>query len=367
MANELDYTMLSSALAPLVKAQEAMAMRPQKSKVVTTSTPYALEDLLALRGMIGPESERLDRALKDRENFGYSFANALAGLPQQQGPGSWVSALGRGFGAGYTGRTNAEIDRAQQAYDAKMKDITTRLAIDKAMGDKQEQEITYKEMPYGGGKSSSQGGGVGGGSFGGIDFSSFSKSVGYDPVKNQINFDMMDRLALNLPEKTAGQALTKAGVGAIADIDNTTSQLNQLYGDISENIVKGKMLNFIQRAGGVRVADTPEEQEKIIGPLINHKSMRQKELYAAIDQSRNAFVAIALPKFIAEGYKDVTPQDLINLYNSAFTVPIGMEKQGMYNIQNKDKYGVKESASQPQSSADVSVDLDAFYNSIGGQ
>ena len=161
---ENEYNNLSSLLGGAI---QAMATRPQKTSALTTTsavqTPYALDDLLAMRDKIGSSTERLNEALKARENFGYSLASALGAIPQQQGAGSWLSDLARGFGAGATARTNAAIDRAQKVYEAEMKDLANRAALDKTMGEKttttQKQEIGYTPMEYGtgstGGKSGS--------------------------------------------------------------------------------------------------------------------------------------------------------------------------------------------------------------------
>lgn len=170
MADNINEYALSSVLAPFAEAQMAMANRPQKSSVVTdtfsTSTPYALEDLIAARDSLGTATRNLDEALKAREGLGYTLASALSAIPEQQGYGSWLSALGRSFGAGLGARTNAEIDRAQKVYDAQMKDLATRLAYDKAMGEtsiqRQNQNIGYTNVP-GTGKGGITGGGTGGG------------------------------------------------------------------------------------------------------------------------------------------------------------------------------------------------------------
>lgn len=351
MANELDYTMLSSALAPLVEAQHAMAMRPQKSRVVTTSTPYALEDLLTLRTMIGPETARLDRALKNRENFGYSFANALSSIPQQQGPGSWVSALARGLGAGYTGRTNAEIDRAQQAYDAKMKDITTRLAIDKAMGDKQTQVIRYDEMPYGMGSGSKTAQGKGVDSVGGVQQNNFGRSVGYDPVENLPDFGPVTRAALSEDQLGVMKYLPYAQSAAKGLTDKTATQLQSTWSDISDNILSGRVLDFVGKAGGVRVADTPAEQEFIFGPIRNYQNMSKRQLQAGLKQARNNFVASGMNKVsMANQLREqqglpkleITEDELKTWWNSAFSVPEGKQTEKMYNVQNPPAVKTKE-------------------------
>lgn len=153
----VDYGSLATLLAPQTQALQALAMRPQKTSATTTttstSTPYALEDLVATRNRIGESTRALDDALKARETFGYTLANALASAPQQQGAGSWLSDFVRGFGGGMSARTNAAIDRAQKKYEAEMKDLADILAFDKAMGETttqtQNQVMGYTPMEYG--------------------------------------------------------------------------------------------------------------------------------------------------------------------------------------------------------------------------
>lgn len=161
MANEIDYATIESLLAPQTQALQALAMRPQKTSayITTTTTPYARENMIENRDRIGLARQELDNALKGRETIGYSLANALASVPQQQGYGSWLTDFARGLGTGATGRTNARIDRMQKAYENEMKDLAEILAFDKAMGETQVQNqiMGYDQMAYGtGGKGAGQ-------------------------------------------------------------------------------------------------------------------------------------------------------------------------------------------------------------------
>ena len=205
MADNMENYALSSVLAPFVEAQMAMANRPQKSSVVTdtfsTSTPYALEDLTAARDSLGTATRNLDEALKAREGLGYTLASALSAIPEQQGYGSWLSNLGRSFGAGLGARTNAAVDRAQKVYDAEMKDLANRLAFDKAMGEtttqSQAQQIGYTPMEYNGAGKVAGAQGAGAGSLNGVQQNNFGRSVGYDPVENLPDFGPVTRAALS--------------------------------------------------------------------------------------------------------------------------------------------------------------------------
>lgn len=144
----------------LLNVAEAIATRPQKESVVTTttstSTPRALENMIANRDRIGQATRDLDEALKARESFGYTLANALASTPQRQGYGSWLSDFASSFGSTASARTNARVDRAMKRYENEMKDLAEILAYDKAMGETQtqyqNQRTDYKDMPYAGGK-----------------------------------------------------------------------------------------------------------------------------------------------------------------------------------------------------------------------
>ena len=149
--------MLATRDNALAGAINAYATRPQKTSVITdttsTSTPYALADMLATRGKIGAATRELDDALKMRESTAYSLANALASVPQQQGYGSWLTDFARSFGGGMSTPFNARVDRAQKKYESEMKDLADILAFDKAMGETttqtQNQVMGYTPMEYG--------------------------------------------------------------------------------------------------------------------------------------------------------------------------------------------------------------------------
>lgn len=129
-------------------ALNAIASRPQKQTQVTTTAPVEFADMLARRNQIGAERAMLNEALKQRETFGYGLANALASMPAQQGAGSWLGDFARGFGSAFNARANAAIDRAKQDYETAQADLATALAFDKAMGDVQQQNIGYTDVPY---------------------------------------------------------------------------------------------------------------------------------------------------------------------------------------------------------------------------
>lgn len=341
MANGFDSLTLEAILAPQTQALQALAMRPQKTSAKTTTTstsaPYALEDLIATRNRIGESTRALDDALKARETFGYTLANALASVPQQQGAGSWLSDFARGFGGGMSARTNAAIDRAQKKYEAEMKDLADILAFDKAMGETttqtQNQVMGYTPMEYGTAGGTKAASGQGAGSLNGIQQNNFGRSVGYDPVENLPDFGPVTRAALS--EEQVNPLLKYVGGQAIAKglADKTATELQSTWSDISDNILSGRVLDFVGKAGSIRVADTPAEQEFIFGPIRNYQNMTKSQLQAGLKQARNNFVAAGLNKAKQQGI-EVSENELKTWWNSAFSVPEGKQTEKMYNVQN---------------------------------
>lgn len=129
-------------MSPLLSLASA-ATKPIKNRQVQVSTPLEREHILSLRDKIGQPASELDNALKAREGFGYTLANALSGIPQQQGAGSWLSDFARAFGGAMASPTNAMVDRAEKKYQTAMKDFANSLLIDKAAGDKVVTDLGY--------------------------------------------------------------------------------------------------------------------------------------------------------------------------------------------------------------------------------
>jgi hypothetical protein len=193
----VDYSSLAGLLAPQTQALQALAMRPQKTSAVTTttssSTPRALQNMIENRDKIRTASRELDDALKARETLGYTLASALSNVPQQHGYGSWLSDFARSLGASGKMLTDAKMSREQLKRQNEMEDLAEILAYDKAMGDigtqTQRQEIGYTELPWPASMSKTgTGKGVGTDSLGGVQSTSFGRSVGYDPAENLPDF-----------------------------------------------------------------------------------------------------------------------------------------------------------------------------------
>ena len=322
-------------------AIQAQAMRPMKSSTITSSVsenkPFALNDLINTRMQIGNARKNLDDALKARESFGYSLLDALSDIQADPTPGSWLASGIRGFARGGNAAKNFAIDRAQRAYENEMKDLANILAFDKAMGDTttqtQRQDIGYEPMEYGTAKAG-QSKGTGSDSLSGIQTTNFGRSVGYDPVENLPDFGPVTRAALSEEELGTMKYVPFAQSIAKGLTDKTATQLQSTWSDISDNILSGKVLDFVGKAGGIRVADTPAEQEFIFGPIRNYKNMTPSQLKQGLTQSRNNFVAAGLNKARQLGV-DISEDELINWWNSSFSVPKGLESEKMYNIQNK--------------------------------
>lgn len=319
---------------------EAIATRPQKTSTftTTTSTPYAREDMIKNRDRIGTARQNLADILKLREKPLYSVANALSAVPEQQGAGSWLSNLVRGFGAGATSHTNTMVDRAQKEYEAEMQDLAQILAYDKAMGDTQTQSQTmgYTPMEYAGG--SGKGGAKKGGgadTISGIPTKSFGRSRGYDPVADFKDFSPITRAAANNEQIGMGNWLNIPGSASFLKglAGDSSADLQTLHSDIADNLVSGKILDYINNVGSVRVADTKEEKDAIFGPLANYKEMSSEELKNAINQARNNFVTSVKNQYRAAG-QDIDTDYLQNLFNSAFTVPKSLKTEKRYNIQD---------------------------------
>ena len=322
-------------------AIEAQAMRPQKTSTVTTSsstnTPYALADLLATRAKIGAASQGVADALRAQENPWYATLKALGQVQGSNEPGKWLESGLRGFSTGGTMLNDIKTANAQKMYENELKDLANILAFDKAMGDTttqmQRQEIAYTPMEYSTAKAG-QAKGTGSDSVAGIQTTNFGRSVGYDPVKNLPDYGPLTRAALSEEELGTMKYIPLAQSLAKGLTDKTATQLQSTWSDISDNILSGKVLDFVGKAGGIRVADTPAEQEFIFGPIRNYKNMTPNQLRQGLTQSRNNFVAAGLNKARQLGM-DISEEELMNWWNSSFSVPRGLETETMYNIQDK--------------------------------
>ena len=333
MADNMNEYALSSVLAPFAEAQLAMANRPQKDYVLTnttsTSTPYALEDLIAARDSLGTATRNLDEALKQRENFGYTLASALASVPQQEGYGSWLSSLGRSFGAGLGARTNAAVDRAQQIYDAQMKDLANRLAFDKAMGEtttqSQEQKIGY--LP---GTAT----GKGAGSDEVVKKIATATGEGTDPeefIKKYNTGGLVETIASNVDPQENPTFAANLIRNYVAPVN--TGARSALAQNMTDKIIGPKIQNMIQTMGGARGADTLREISTRIGPLGQLTSLGTQEQLGAIASAKTDVLDIINRDRTAVGMQPLTMEQFQPEWNKLFSGIATYDKK--YGEENK--------------------------------
>lgn len=363
-----DNGIASMLMADYVNAKNLEASRPMKASTTTIATtkPVEYQDMLKRRNQIGTATQTLNDILKQRETPLYGLGSLMAQMPEQSGPGSWLGSFARGLGGGLTFDTNAAIDRAQRNYENAQNDLQTALAFDRAMGDTQTQIQTNEYVPVeysiGRGGGSGSGGGSGLQTFAGIPTEGFGRSVGYDPVADLPDFTAITRAAANGEQLSLGSWLNIPGTAAVAKglAGQGSADLQTTYSDIADNILSGKILDFVQQAGSIRLADTEAERQSIFGPLQGYNNMSDVELRQAIDRSRNNFVSLGVKKAREQGRTDITPEVLTTLYNSAFTVPASLENSNRYNMQNVNKYNAN-STSVPVNTASPNNNNDDIW------
>jgi hypothetical protein len=357
MANEFDSLALEAIFAPQTQALQALAMRPQKRQTTTTSTstPYALEDLITTRNRIGESTRALDDALKARETFGYTLANALAGAPQQQGAGSWLSDFARGFGGGMSARTNAAIDRAQKKYEAEMKDLADILAFDKAMGETQTQNqiIDYKEMPWGnaGGKSGVQ---VGPDQV--VQNVATATGEGMDPeefIKQYNTGGFIESGASDVDARDNPTLAARFIRSAVAPIN--TGARSALAQNMTDKIIGPKVQNMIQNMGGARGADTLREVSTRIGPLAQITNLGTQEQLGAISAAKTDVLDIINRDRAAVGMQPLTMEQFQPAWNRLFTGIATYNKQ----------YGEKKSSKTEKQAVTQPVESQEDYSKYG--
>lgn len=357
MANDFDKMTLEAIFAPQAQALQALAMRPQKSQTTTTgtSTPYALEDLIATRNRIGESSRALDNTLKAREDFGYTLANALAGVPQQQGAGSWLSDFARGFGGGFSMPTNLAIDRAQKKYEAEMKDLADILAFDRAMGETQTQNqiIDYKEMPWGGANGKS---GVQSGPDQVVQNIATATGEGMDPeefIKQYNTGGFVESGASDVDARDNPTLAARFIRSAVAPIN--TGARSALAQNMTDKIIGPKVQNMIQTMGGARGADTLREVSTRIGPLAQITSLGTQEQLGAISAAKTDVLDIINRDRAAVGMQPLTMERFQPAWNRLFTGIATYNKQ----------YGGKETNKKEKRAVTQPVEAQEDYSKYG--
>lgn len=349
MADNINEYALSSVLAPFAEAQMAMANRPQKSSVITdtfsTSTPYALEDLITARDSLGTATRNLDEALKAREGLGYTLASALSAIPEQQGYGSWLSNLGRSFGAGLGARTNAAIDRAQKVYDAEMKDLANRLAFDKAMG-----ETTAQSQKQRIGYLGENGTGKGAGSDEVVRKIATATGEGTDPeefIKKYNTGGLIETTASNVDPQENPTLAAKLIRSYVAPVN--TGARSALAQNMTDKIIGPKVQNMIQNMGGARGADTLREVSTRIGPLAQLTSLGTQEQLGAISAAKTDVLDIINRDRIAGGMQPLTMEQFQPEWNKLFSGIATYDKEyGQEGKKEKSSVSVEQPAEEEE-------------------
>jgi len=338
--NYNDYG-IAAALGQLAQAQEAQAMRPQKSSVFTrttgTSTPRALEDMIMRRNLIGVNNQRLLDALKGRETAGYGISNALSQLAPVQGYGDWGANALRTLGAGIKGYTDSAIAREQVAQELAQKDLETALAFDKAMGETQtqtqDQTIGYTPMEYGtaGGKGSGQGGpdqivkNIATATGEGMDPEEFIKQYNTGGFIESGASDVDARDNPTLAARFIRSVVAPINTGA-------RSALSQ---NMTDKIIGPKIQNMIQNMGGARGADTLREVSTRIGPLAQITSLGTQEQLGAISAAKTDVLDIINRDRAAVGMQPLTMEQFQPAWNKLFTGIATYHKQYGENKSSK--------------------------------
>lgn len=361
MADNINYEILESIMAPQTQALQALAMRPQKSWQTTSTTsdsvPYALVDMIRSRDTIGDATARLNAALKPREKYLYSLGSALADLPQQQGPGSWLSAFGRGFGLGATARTNAAVDRAQKVYEAEMADLAERLAYDKAMGERQtqtqRQEMGYTEMPYG---TASTKGNIQSGPDQVIKNIATATGEGMDPedfIKEYNTGGFIESGASDVDARDNPTLAARFIRSAVVPVN--TGARSALSQNLTDKIIGPKIQNMIQNMGGARGADTLREVSTRIGPLAQITSLGTQEQLGAISAAKTDVLDIINRDRAAVGMQPLTMEQFQPAWNRLFTGIATYNKQ----------YGEKETKKKEKQTVTQPVKSQEDYSKYG--
>ena len=129
--------------SPLAGLLASANDKPLKEKQVATTKPTAYEDILKTRNSILGLSKELDDAMKIKETTGYSLANALANIPEQQGYGSWLSNFARSLGGAMSNVANNSVDRAKTKFTNDLNLAKAGLDFDKALGNTVTTDYEY--------------------------------------------------------------------------------------------------------------------------------------------------------------------------------------------------------------------------------
>ena len=361
MADNINEYALSSALAPFVQAQMAMAMRPQKSlqetNTISNTVPYALQDMLNARNTISNSTNELEKVLKLRESPWYATLKALGEVRGSSEPGKWLESGLRGLSTGYTSLDDIKAENAKLLRDARLEDLTQRLAYDKAMGEKQtqyqRQDIDYKEMPWGGagGKSGGQGGPdqV-------VQNIATATGEGMDPeefIKQYNTGGFIESGASDVDAQDNPTLIARFIRSAVAPTN--TGARSALSQNMTDKIIAPKIQNMIQNMGGARGADTLREVSTRIGPLAQITSLGTQEQLGAISAAKTDVLDIINRDRRAVGMQPLTMEQFQPAWNKLFTGIATYHKQ----------YGEKKSSKKEKQTVTQPVEAQEDYSKYG--
>ena len=357
MANEFDSLALEAILAPQTQALQTLAMRPQKNQTITTSTstPYALGDLLAVRDQLGGATQDLNNALKARENPWYATMKALGQVKGSPEYGSWLESGLKGLATGRTILDDIKLENAQSLYDARMKDLANRLAFDKAMGETQTQKqiIDYKEMPWGGAGGKS---GIQGGPDQVVQNIATATGEGMDPeefIKQYNTGGFIESGASDVDARDNPTLAARFIRSAVAPIN--TGARSALAQNMTDKIIGPKVQNMIQNMGGARGADTLREVSTRIGPLAQITSLGTQEQLGAVSAAKTDVLDIINRDRAAVGMQPLTMEQFQPAWNRLFTGIATYNKQ----------YGEKESNKKEKQAVTQPVEAQEDYSKYG--
>lgn len=329
--NYNDYG-IAAALGQLAQAQEAMATRPQKSSVfartTSTSTPRALEDMIARRNTIGANNMNLLNALKPRESFGYNVGASLADLTPVQGYGDWgVNAL-RAFGGAMNRPIDAAIARAQAERQMVNEDLKTALEFDKAMGETQQQTqnqtIDYKDLPYASGKM--QQGGVGGtGEWKDFDWTGLGPQ--FDLIKFvQDHPDLYNSVAQLATQTDENDKLTVLGILARQAMSDQQLGLRSSTLDEVRKLAGARLTKAVKDLGGARGVDTMREAVVRVGQILGAPVQTNQEYAANLENARQEMLKGINNSRAMEGLNPISDEQFNKYWNSMWNVPLNLSE-----------------------------------------
>lgn len=354
MADDINYSVLGSIVLPQTQALQALAMRPQKSlqKTYTTSNtvPYALQDMLNARNTISNSTNELEKILKLRESPWYATLKALGEVRGSSEPGKWLESGLRGLSTGYTSLDDIKAENAKLLRDARVEDLTQRLAYDKAMGEYQTQ-YKREDTDYTESKGSGQGGPnqV-------VQNIATATGEGMDPeefIKQYNTGGFVESGASNVDAQDNPTLIARFIRSYVAPTN--TGARSALAQNMTDKIIAPKIQNMVQNLGGAKGGDTLREVYARIGPLAQITSLGTQEQLGAISAAKTDVLDIINRDRRAVGMQPLTMEQFQPEWNKLFTGIATYHKQ----------YGEKKSSKKEKQTVTQPVETQEDYSKYG--